>query len=93
MPDVMPENLAAARLKLSRDRPYLASALWALSPRERKGMMKDHGAAGHIGVHKYFRLYYDPEGIADWTVEELGGVLYHEVGHLHLPTADVGALL
>lgn len=82
MPDIMPENLAAARLKLSRTRPYLASALWALSPRERKNMMKDMGAGGHIGVDRYFRLYYDPEGIKEWSVDELVGVMYHEVGHL-----------
>jgi predicted metal-dependent peptidase len=82
MADVMPENLAAARLRLARNRPYLASALWALSPRERKGMMDKYGAAGHIGVDRYFRLYYDPDGIAEWSVDELEGVMYHEVGHL-----------
>jgi predicted metal-dependent peptidase len=69
----IPENLQAARLRLSSDRPYLAAALWALQTIEKEGM-------GTLAVDKFWRLYYDPK--VPWNVEELSAVLYHEVNHL-----------
>jgi len=33
-------------------------------------------------VDQWWRLYYDPAVAALWTVEELAGVLYHEISHL-----------
>lgn len=71
----MPAELQAARLRLVKERPYLASAAWALQPVQKPGL-------GTLAVDMYWRLYYDPAVITRWTVEELSGVLYHEVAHL-----------
>ncbi len=69
----LPTAIQAARLRLVKDRPYLAAALWALQPVARPGL-------GTLAVDQWWRLYYDPA--IRWTVEELAGVLYHEVAHL-----------
>jgi predicted metal-dependent peptidase len=69
------EELQAARLRLVKSHPYLASAAWALHPVERPGL-------GTLAVDQWWRLYYDPAVAALWTVEELAGVLYHEISHL-----------
>ena len=90
---VLPDLLAAARFKLSRERPYLGAALWALQPRAKPGMLAAAGSP--IGVDPWFRLYYDPEGLTAWSVEEVTAVLYHEVGHLlrdHARRADVAGV-
>lgn len=71
----MPAELQAARLRLVKERPYLASAAWALQPVERPGL-------GTMAVDMWWRLYYDPAVTSRWTVEELAGVLYHEIAHL-----------
>lgn len=79
----MPENLQAARLKCAADRPYLSAALWALHSVPKPGL-------GTLAVDKWWRLYYDTE--IPWTVQELAGVLYHEVSHLlrdHCGRAEV----
>ncbi|SNX54183.1 VWA-like domain-containing protein [Thermoanaerobacterium sp. RBIITD] len=70
----LPLQLQAARLKLAKERPYLASALWALQPVEFK--------KGTMAVDMYWRLYYDPKVVNTWTIDELAGVLYHEISHL-----------
>lgn len=77
---IFPSELAAARLNAVRKRPYLASILMAFVPREVDSARL--GMPGPIGVDKYFRVYYDPARLAEWTVEELAGVLYHEAQHL-----------
>ena len=74
-PERLPERLQAARLRLVRARPYLAAALWALVPVERTGL-------GTLAVDRWWRLYFDPAVCSAWTVEQLAGVLYHEVCHL-----------
>lgn len=71
----MPAELQAARLRLVKTHPYLASAAWALQPVSKPGL-------GTLAVDMWWRLYYDPVVITRWTVEELSGVLYHEVAHL-----------
>nr|WP_242843552.1 VWA-like domain-containing protein [Thermincola ferriacetica] len=71
----MPAELQAARLRLVKDRPYLTSAAWALQPVAKPGL-------GTMAVDQFFRLYYDPAVTTRWTVEELSGVLYHEICHL-----------
>ncbi len=71
----MPAELQAARLCLVKDRPYLASAVWALQPVEKPGL-------GTLAVDMYWRLYYDPAVITRWNVAELSGVVYHEICHL-----------
>lgn len=70
----LPMQLQAARLKLAKERPYLASALWALQPVEFK--------KGTMAVDMYWRLYYNPEFVNKWTIDELSGALYHEILHL-----------
>ncbi len=71
----LPQEFQAARLRLVKDRPYLASAAWSLQPVEKPGL-------GTMAVDMFWRLYYDPSVCQRWTVEELSGVLYHEIMHL-----------
>lgn len=71
----MPQELQAARLRLVKKRPYLAFAAWALQPVEKPGLET-------LAVDQWWRLYYDPAVILRWSVEELTGVLYHEISHL-----------
>ncbi len=70
-----PQELQAARLRLIKERPYLASAAWALQPVAKPGL-------GTLAVDMYWRLYYDPEVLSQWLPEIMGGVLYHEICHL-----------
>jgi len=70
-----PEEFQAARLRMVKDRPYLAAAAWALQPVSSPGL-------GTLAVDMWWRLYYDPAVITRWSVEELAGVLYHEICHL-----------
>ncbi|WP_041271948.1 DUF2201 family putative metallopeptidase [Desulfitobacterium hafniense] len=70
-----PQELQAARLRLIKERPYLASAAWALQPAAKPGL-------GTLAVDMYWRLYYDPGVLSQWTPEIMGGVLYHEICHL-----------
>jgi len=70
-----PQELQAARLRLLKNRPYLASAAWALRPVAKTGL-------GTLAVDKYWRIYYDPDSLSDWPVEAIEGVLYHEICHL-----------
>lgn len=72
---VLPEVMQAARLRLVRERPYLSAALWAMKPIERPGL-------GTMAVDAWWRLYYDPSVAEKWTIEQIGGVLYHETLHL-----------
>lgn len=67
--------LAAATLRLVISRPYLAVAACGLRRVPCPGI-------GTMGVDHHWRLYYDPATIAEWTVEELSGVIYHELCHL-----------
>jgi predicted metal-dependent peptidase len=83
---MIPDVLLAARLKLSRQRPYLGAALWALQLRPVKDLAKT--APGSMAVDKWFRLYFDPDVVAGEPVEELVASLVHEVGHLLREHAD-----
>ena len=69
------ETFAAARL-LALDRmPYLASALFEVVPVRSPGLAT-------FGVDAAWRLYLDPQLLTGWAIEEVAGVLLHEVGHL-----------
>lgn len=70
-------KLAAARLWATAPNrfPYLASALFALPVQEVRGL-------GGVQVDDRWRLYVDPDVTHAWTVEELGSLLVHHVGHL-----------
>ncbi|MFF9149466.1 VWA-like domain-containing protein [Streptomyces sp. NPDC014861] len=83
-------KLLAARYKAAEARPYLASALYALtvvpSPRVRT-----------MAVDRFWRCYVAPGFVEETGIEELAGVWIHEVAHLlrdhhgradRLPAAD-----
>lgn len=72
---ILPLELQAARIRLTKERPYLASAAWALQPVPKPGL-------GSMAVDMYWRLYYDPAVLSLWSVEVTGGALYHEICHL-----------
>ena len=72
---MLPQEIQAARLRLVKSHPYLAAAAWALHPVKKPGL-------GTLAVDQWWRLYYDPAVTQKWTVEELAGVLYHEISHL-----------
>jgi hypothetical protein len=77
-------HLAAARLWAVTQEPYLATALFALSPISLPGL-------GTLATDRYWRLYVDPAIAAQWSVQELGSVLVHEAHHLlraHLDRAS-----
>lgn len=75
MASTLPIEFQAARLRLSRERPYLNSALWALRPVEDPNL-------GTMAVDDGWRLYFDPEVVKKWSPEETVGVFYHEVNHM-----------
>lgn len=68
-------KLLAARLRASEDRPYLASALFALTivPTEHVPTM---------GVDRHWRCYVNPSFVDEHAVPELAAVWIHEVSHL-----------
>lgn len=68
-------RLGAARLRAADAYPYLALALFALTPVPAPGI-------GTFAVDDKWRLYIDPEQLLGWTVPECAGVLLHEVGHV-----------
>src|SRR3990167_3456421 len=72
---VLPERLQEARYRLSYDRPYLSTILYSLVGIEKPGI-------GTMGVDASLRMYYDPAWVGTIGSVELGGVLYHEVGHI-----------
>jgi predicted metal-dependent peptidase len=71
----LPIELQAARLQLLKNRPYLATLVWSLIPVAKPGLKT-------MAVDQYFRLYYDPKIVDQWSVSEMAGVLYHEANHL-----------
>ncbi|MET7397117.1 VWA-like domain-containing protein [Dactylosporangium sp. NPDC005572] len=68
-------KLLAARFRAAKLRPYLATALYALSV-----VPSWHLAT--MGVDRHWRLYVNPEFVAGHDVDELAGVWIHEVAHL-----------
>lgn len=69
------ETLAAARLLALRWMPYLASALFEVVPVRSPDL-------DTFAVDAGWRLYVGVPALARWSVEEVAGVLLHEVGHL-----------
>jgi predicted metal-dependent peptidase len=56
-------------------RPYVTAAMLALIPVETADL-------DTMAVDQYGRLYFNPEWIDKVSVEELAGVVYHEIWHL-----------
>ena len=75
------ETLSAARLWAANQAPYLATALFAMSPSAAPG-------TGTMGTDRHWRLYIDPVVFERWSVEETGAVLIHEAHHLLRAHAD-----
>lgn len=69
------DKLAAARLKARKDSPYFSAALLGLIPRETPGL-------GTLGVTEKMVLLWDPAAVDQWPLEELSGVLEHEIMHI-----------
>lgn len=67
-------RLNAARVLASEKQPYLSIALFSMVPVLVEGL-------GTMASDDKWRLYYDPVTIMGWSVEQLAGVLLHEVGH------------
>ncbi|GAA3192958.1 vWA domain-containing protein [Actinocorallia longicatena] len=68
-------KILAARYKAAGDRPYLASALYAMTI-----IGTDHVPT--MGVDRHWRCYVSPRFVAGTPVPELAAVLIHEVSHL-----------
>ena len=68
-------KLVAARLAAAEAQPFLAAALYALSPVAAPGR-------GSFAVDERWRLLVDPAVLGEWEVAEVAGVLLHEVGHV-----------
>ncbi|CAL9599747.1 vWA domain-containing protein [Streptomyces sp. enrichment culture] len=83
-------KLLAARFRAATDRPYLASALYALT------VVESHEVPA-MGVDRHWRVYVSPAFVAATPVAELAAVWLHEAAHLlrdhhgraeRLPAAD-----
>jgi predicted metal-dependent peptidase len=68
-------KLLAARYRAASGRPYLASALYALTVVARPDVPT-------MGVDRHWRCYVSPAFVDATPVEELAGVWIHEVAHL-----------
>src|SRR5579863_1781975 len=68
-------RLAAARLLAAESHPFLAIALYALTP------VADPSTPT-FAVDENWRLFINPQQLMDWSVREVAGVLLHEVGHV-----------
>ncbi|MFJ8544125.1 VWA-like domain-containing protein [Streptomyces sp. NPDC093586] len=68
-------KLLAARYRAAHDRPYLASALYALT-------VVPSPDVPTMGVDRHWRCYVSPAFVAATPVEELAGVWVHEAAHL-----------
>ncbi|MCI0561867.1 MAG: hypothetical protein MN733_25555, partial [Nitrososphaera sp.] len=72
---VLPQELQVARYSLTRSHNYMSSMLLSLNFIETPGL-------GTLGVDKWWRCYFDPAVLKQWTAKELQGVLFHEANHL-----------
>ncbi|MGH9150178.1 MAG: vWA domain-containing protein, partial [Acidimicrobiales bacterium] len=68
-------KVASARLWAAAHHPYLAAALFAITPVAQEGL-------GRASVDEWWRLYLDPDVVEEWSIEVLGSVMIHHTGHL-----------
>src|SRR5262245_4276375 len=68
-------RLAAARLRAADAQPFLAVALYALTP------IADDSCQT-FAVDERWRVHVNPAKLAEWSVAEVAGVLLHELGHV-----------
>jgi predicted metal-dependent peptidase len=69
------KRLAAARLRAAEAQPFLAMALYALTPIVDADLPT-------FAVDERWRLYVNPQKLREWSVVQIAGVLLHEVGHV-----------
>lgn len=67
-------KMAAGRLRAVQDYPYFSSVLFALVPVPVPGI-------GTWAIDPKWRLYFDPQTVEDWTVEQVEFAWLHEAGH------------
>src|SRR5262245_52770028 len=72
-----PNTLAEARLRAFKKMPYMQAAIMATIPVPRPGL-------GTFATDQYYRMYYDPDCLAKWTLDEVSSVVLHEVLHILL---------
>ncbi|NBT95946.1 MAG: hypothetical protein EBT47_13330, partial [Chloroflexi bacterium] len=77
--------MLAAAFSLALSHPYLGTALWVVPRIPCPGL-------GTVAVDAGWRLFYDPAVVANWSVAETAGVLYHEILHLLRNHADRGRI-
>jgi predicted metal-dependent peptidase len=71
----LPEILQYARLKLLKERPYLAHIVFRMVPVPTPGL-------GTLAVDRWWRFYYDPQIHEKMTAKEAVAAIYHEVHHI-----------
>ncbi|WP_432043011.1 vWA domain-containing protein [Streptomyces cadmiisoli] len=74
-PELDRAKLLAARYKAAEARPYLASALYALT-------IVPTSQVRTMAVDRHWRCYVAPAFVAATAIEELAGVWIHEAAHL-----------
>ena len=74
-PELDRDKLLAARYRAATDRPYFASALYALT-------VVPSRTVPTMAVDRHWRCYVSPEFVAALPVPELAAVWIHEVAHL-----------
>lgn len=67
-------RLNAAVTKALQYMPYLGMAMYSMIRIPAPGL-------GTFATDKYWRFYYDPAKVMEWTPDELAGVMLHEVSH------------
>lgn len=67
-------KMQAAFLKAVNVHPYLAMALYSMVRIRKDGL-------GTFATDQYWRFYYDPVKVLEWSVAEISGVILHEVRH------------
>lgn len=79
------EKLAAGFAIARRGAPYFDAALTGMVRVEVEGLAASTGIVGAkptMGVTENGVLMYERAAIEEWSVDEIAGVLIHEVGHL-----------
>jgi predicted metal-dependent peptidase len=67
-------RLNAARVIASEKQPYLSTAIFAMAAVKIEGL-------GTFASDAKWRLYFDPNNLMEWPVDQVAGVILHEVGH------------
>lgn len=75
------DKLAAGRLKACRTLPYFRVAIMNMIPKEAPGL-------GTFATTKKAVMLWDAEVVKEWSVEQIAGVVLHEVSHLLRHHAD-----